>query len=99
MGMDLFMKLPMKGLQRHQQFYDRRHGSRQRRVSTFFAVISTPPSQLPSRWAFCWAPTVGTRVMQRLHSKVLRLIFVPVLAIVSIQMIVQGGVPLMKKGY
>jgi uncharacterized membrane protein YfcA len=49
-----------------------------------------PKIAAPVALGVLFGATVGTRVMERLKSRTIRLIFVPVLAIVSIEMIVKG---------
>lgn len=89
MGMDLFMKLPLKVSSATSNFMIGVTAAASAGVYFFRGNID-PKIAAPVALGVLLGATVGTRVMQRLSNRVIRLIFVPVLAVVSIQMIVKG---------
>ncbi|MEL4105399.1 sulfite exporter TauE/SafE family protein [Oscillospiraceae bacterium WX1] len=89
LGMDLFMKLPMKVSTATSNFMIGVTAAASAGVYFFRGDID-PHIAAPVALGVLLGATVGTRVMQVLKSGAVRLIFVPVLAIVSIQMIVKG---------
>lgn len=89
MGMDLFMKLPLKVSSATSNFMIGVTAAASAGVYFFRGDID-PKIAAPVALGVLIGATFGTRVMQRLSSRILRLIFVPVLAFVSIQMIVKG---------
>jgi uncharacterized membrane protein YfcA len=89
MGMDLIMKLPLKVSSATSNFMIGVTAAASAGVYFFRGSID-PRIAAPVALGVLLGATAGTRVMQRASSKVLRLIFVPVLAFVSIQMIVKG---------
>ncbi|SHI20728.1 hypothetical protein SAMN02745823_03398 [Sporobacter termitidis DSM 10068] len=89
MGMDLFMKLPLKVSSATSNFMIGVTAAASAGVYFFRGDID-PRIAAPVALGVLLGATVGTRVMQRASSRLLRLIFVPVLAFVSIQMIVKG---------
>lgn len=89
MGMDLFMKLPLKVSSATSNFMIGVTAAASAGVYFFRGNID-PKIAAPVALGVLLGATVGTRVMQRLKSRVIRLIFIPVLAIVSIQMIIKG---------
>jgi uncharacterized protein len=89
MGMDLFMKLPLKVSSATSNFMIGVTAAASAGVYFFRGNID-PKIAAPVALGVLLGATIGTRVMQRLKSRTLRLIFVPILAFVSIQMIVKG---------
>jgi uncharacterized membrane protein YfcA len=89
MSMDLFMNLPLKVSSATSNFMIGVTAAASAGVYFFHGDID-PRIAAPVALGVLLGATVGTRAMQRMNSKVLRLIFVPVLAVVSIQMIVKG---------
>jgi uncharacterized membrane protein YfcA len=88
-AMDLFMKLPLKVSSATSNFMIGVTAAASAGVYFLRGDID-PKIAAPVALGVLLGATVGTRVMQRLKSKTIRLIFIPVLAIVSIQMIVKG---------
>lgn len=89
MAMDLFMKLPLKVSTATSNFMIGVTAAASASVYFFQGNID-PKIAAPVALGVLIGATFGTKVMQRLHSKVIRLIFIPILAFVSIQMIVKG---------
>jgi len=89
MAMDLFMKLPLKVSSATSNFMIGVTAAASAGVYFLRGDID-PKIAAPVALGVLFGATVGTRVMERLRSKTIRLIFVPVLAIVSIEMIVKG---------
>ncbi len=89
MAMDLCMKLPLKVSSATSNFMIGVTAAASAGVYFLRGDID-PKIAAPVALGVLLGATVGTRVMQRLKSKTIRLIFVPVLAFVSIQMIVKG---------
>jgi uncharacterized membrane protein YfcA len=89
MAMDLFMKLPLKVSSATSNFMIGVTAAASAGVYFFRGDID-PKIAAPVALGVLFGATVGTRVMERLKSKTLRLIFVPVLAIVSIEMLFKG---------
>lgn len=89
MGMDLFMKLPLKVSSATSNFMIGVTAAASAGVYFFRGNID-PKIAAPVALGVLLGATVGTRVMQRLKTRVIRFIFVPVLTLVSIQMIVKG---------
>lgn len=90
MGMDLFMKLPLKVSSATSNFMIGVTAAASAGVYFFRGDID-PKIAAPVALGVLLGATLGTRVMQRLKNRVIRLIFVPVLVFVSIQMIVKGA--------
>jgi uncharacterized membrane protein YfcA len=88
-AMDLFMKLPLKVSSATSNFMIGVTAAASAGVYFLRGDID-PKIAAPVALGVLFGATVGTRVMERLRSKTIRLIFVPVLAIVSIEMIVKG---------
>jgi uncharacterized membrane protein YfcA len=88
-AMDLFMKLPLKVSSATSNFMIGVTAAASAGVYFLRGDID-PKIAAPVALGVLFGATVGTRVMQRLKSKTIRLIFVPVLTIVSIEMIVKG---------
>jgi uncharacterized membrane protein YfcA len=89
MAMDLFMKLPLKVSSATSNFMIGVTAAASAGVYFLRGDID-PKIAAPVALGVLFGATVGTRVMQRLKSKTIRRIFIPVLAFVSIQMIVKG---------
>lgn len=89
MAMDLFMKLPMKVSSATSNFMIGVTAAASAGVYFFRGDID-PKIAAPVALGVLAGATAGTRLMQRLKSRTLRMIFVPVLAIVAIQMVVKG---------
>lgn len=89
MAMDLFMKLPMKVSSATSNFMIGVTAAASAGVYFLRGDID-PHIAAPVALGVLIGATVGTRVMQRMRSRTIRMIFVPVLAIVSIQMILKG---------
>lgn len=89
MAMDLFMKLPMKVSSATSNFMIGVTAAASAGVYFFRGDID-PKIAAPVALGVLAGATAGTRLMQRLKSRTLRRIFVPVLAVVAIQMVVKG---------
>lgn len=89
MAMDLFMKLPLKVSSATSNFMIGVTAAASAGVYFLRGDID-PKIAAPVALGVLLGATAGTRVMERLGSRTLRYIFVPVLAIVSVQMIVKG---------
>jgi uncharacterized membrane protein YfcA len=89
MGMDLIMNLPLKVSSATSNFMIGVTAAASAGVY-FLRGNMDPAIAAPVALGVLLGATLGTRVMQRASSKLLRLVFVPVLAFVSIQMIVKG---------
>lgn len=89
MAMDFYMKLPLKVSSATSNFMIGVTAAASAGVYFLRGSID-PKIAAPVALGVLLGATVGTRVMQRLKSKTIRLIFVPVLAFVSIEMIVKG---------
>lgn len=89
MAMDLFMKLPMKVSSATSNFMIGVTAAASAGVYLLRGDID-PAISAPVALGVLIGATVGTRVMQRLKSKTIRIIFIPVLAYISIQMIIKG---------
>ncbi len=92
MSMDLFMKLPLKVSSATSNFMIGVTAAASAGVYFFRGSID-PLIAAPVALGVLIGATVGTRVMQRMSSRLIRFIFVPVLAFVSIQMIIKGVWP------
>lgn len=89
MAMDFYMKLPLKVSSATSNFMIGVTAAASAGVYFLRGDID-PRIAAPVALGVLLGATVGTRVMQRLKSRTMRYIFVPVLAFVSIQMIVKG---------
>lgn len=89
MAMDSFMKLPMKVSTATSNFMIGVTAAASAGVYLSRGNID-PKIAAPVALGVLLGASIGTRVMQRLKSKTLRLIFIPVLLYISIQMIVKG---------
>jgi uncharacterized membrane protein YfcA len=89
MAMDLFMKLPLKVSSATSNFMIGVTAAASAGVYLLRGDID-PKIAAPVALGVLIGATMGTKIMQNLKSKTIRLIFIPVLAYVSIQMIVKG---------
>lgn len=89
MAMDLFMKLPMKVSSATSNFMIGVTAAASAGVYFLRGDID-PKIAAPVALGVLAGAVVGTHVMQRLRSRTLRYIFVPVLVIVSVQMVIKG---------
>lgn len=89
MAMDFYMKLPLKVSSATSNFMIGVTAAASAGVYFLRGNID-PKIAAPVALGVLFGATVGTRVMQRLKSKTIRLIFVPVLAFVAVEMIVKG---------
>lgn len=89
MAMDTFMKLPMKVSTATSNFMIGVTAAASAGIYLQRGNID-PKIAAPVALGVLLGATLGTKVMQKLKSKTLRLIFIPVLLYVSIQMIVKG---------
>lgn len=89
MAMDLFMKLPLKVSSATSNFMIGVTAAASAGVYLLRGDID-PKIAAPVALGVLIGATIGAKVMQNLKSKTIRIIFIPVLAYVSIQMIVKG---------
>ncbi|SHJ97551.1 hypothetical protein SAMN02745136_01388 [Anaerocolumna jejuensis DSM 15929] len=89
MAMDFFMKLPLKVSSATSNFMIGVTAAASAGVYFLRGDID-PKIAAPVALGVLLGATVGTRAMQRLKSRTIRWIFIPVLLFVSIQMIVKG---------
>lgn len=89
MAMDFYMKLPLKVSSATSNFMIGVTAAASAGVYFLRGNID-PKIAAPVALGVLFGAAVGTRVMQRLKSKTIRLIFVPVLAFVAVEMIVKG---------
>jgi uncharacterized membrane protein YfcA len=89
MAMDLFMKLPLKVSSATSNFMIGVTAAASAGVYLLRGDID-PKIAAPVALGVLIGATIGTKIMQNLKSKTIRMIFIPVLAFVSIQMIVKG---------
>lgn len=89
MAMDSFMKLPIKVSTATSNFMIGVTAAASAGVYLSRGNID-PKIAAPVALGVLLGASVGTKIMQRLKSKTLRLIFIPVLLYVSIQMIIKG---------
>lgn len=89
MAMDLFMKLPLKVSSATSNFMIGVTAAASAGVYLLRGDID-PKISAPVALGVLFGATIGTRIMQNLKSKTIRKIFIPVLAYVSIEMIVKG---------
>ncbi len=89
MAMDFFMKLPLKVSSATSNFMIGVTAAASAGVYFLRGDID-PKIAAPVALGVLFGATVGTRAMQRLKSRTIRWIFIPVLLFVSIQMIVKG---------
>lgn len=89
MAMDLKMKLPLKVSSATSDFMIGVTAAASAGVYFFRGDID-PKIAAPVALGVLCGATVGTRVMQHMKSKTIRMIFVPVLIITSIQMFIKG---------
>ncbi|GFZ30358.1 UPF0721 transmembrane protein [Clostridium zeae] len=89
MAMDLFMKLPLKVSSATSNFMIGVTAAASAGVYLIRGDID-PKLAAPVALGVLVGATIGTKIMQNIKSKTIRLIFIPVLGYVSIQMIVKG---------
>lgn len=89
MAMDLFMKLPLKVSSATSNFMIGVTAAASAGVYLLRGDID-PKIAAPVALGVLVGASIGTKIMQNLKSKTIRMIFIPVLAFVSIQMIVKG---------
>lgn len=89
MAMDVFMKLPLKVSSATSNFMMGVTGAASAGVYLFRGDID-PFYAGPVAIGVLVGSTVGARIMQRMKSRTIRKIFIPVMAYVAIQMILQG---------
>lgn len=89
MAMDLFMKLPLKVSSATSNFMIGVTAAASAGVYLLRGDID-PKIAAPVALGVLVGATIGTKIMQNLKSKTIRMIFIPVLAFVSIQMIIKG---------
>ncbi|EIA20132.1 hypothetical protein X560_0059 [Listeria fleischmannii 1991] len=89
MALDVFMKMPLKVSSATSNLMMGVTAAASATVYLFKGDID-PTIAAPVAIGVLIGATIGTRVMQRLKSKVIRLVFIPVLLYVSIQMILEG---------
>lgn len=89
MAMDLVMKLPMKVSSATSNFMIGVTAAASAGVYFLRGDID-PKIAAPVALGVLMGATVGTRVMERMRSRTLRILFVPVLAVVACQMIFKG---------
>lgn len=89
MAMDLFMKMPLKVSSATSNFMIGVTAAASAGVYLLRGNID-PKIAAPVALGVLIGATIGTKIMQNLKSKTIRMIFIPVLAFVSIQMIIKG---------
>jgi Predicted permeases len=89
MAMDLWMKLPLKVSSATSNFMIGVTAAASAGVYFFRGDID-PKIAAPVALGVLCGATVGTRVMQHMKSRTIRMLFVPVLIVTSIQMFVKG---------
>ncbi|CAH0117812.1 MULTISPECIES: sulfite exporter TauE/SafE family protein [unclassified Paenibacillus] len=90
MAMDMFMKLPLKVSTATSNFMMGVTGAASAGVYLLRGDID-PHIAGPVALGVLAGATVGARIMQRLKSKTIRMLFIPVLLYVALQMIFQGA--------
>lgn len=89
MAMDVFMKLPLKVSSATSNFMMGVTGAASAGIYLYRGDIS-PIISAPVAIGVLIGATIGAKIMQRLKSKTIRKIFIPVLMYVAIQMMAQG---------
>ena len=89
MAMDVFMKLPLKVSSATSNFMMGVTGAASAGIYLFRGDIN-PIISAPVAIGVLIGATLGAKIMQRLKSKTIRKIFIPVLMYVAIQMMAQG---------
>lgn len=89
MAMDLFMKLPLKVSSATSNFMIGVTAAASAGVYLLRGDID-PKISAPVALGVLIGATIGAKIMENLRSKTIRMIFIPVLAFVSIQMIIKG---------
>lgn len=88
-AMDTFMKLPLKVSSATSNFMMGVTAAASASIYFFRGDIN-PSIAGPVALGVLIGATIGSKIMQRLHSKTIRRIFIPVLAYVSVQMLLKG---------
>ncbi|QJW46520.1 sulfite exporter TauE/SafE family protein [bacterium BFN5] len=89
MAMDIFMKLPLKVSSATSNFMMGVTGAASAGIYLFRGDIN-PAIAAPVALGVLIGATLGARIMQKLKSKTIRKLFIPVLFYVAVQMIAQG---------
>jgi uncharacterized membrane protein YfcA len=89
MALDVFMKLPLKVSSATSNFMMGVTGAASAGIYLFRGDIN-PLISAPVALGVLVGATIGTRIMQRLKSRTIRKLFIPVMAYLAIQMILQG---------
>lgn len=89
MAMDIFMKLPLKVSSATSNFMMGVTGAASAGIYLFRGDIN-PAIAAPVALGVLIGATLGARIMQKLKSKTIRKLFIPVLFYVAVQMIIQG---------
>ncbi|PEV57457.1 permease [Bacillus cereus] len=89
MAMDVFMKLPLKVSSATSNFMMGVTAAASASVYFLRGDID-PKISAPVAIGVLIGATIGAKIMQRLKSKTIRMLFIPILAYVAVQMILQG---------
>jgi len=89
MAMDVFMKLPLKVSSATSNFMMGVTGAASAGIYLYRGDIS-PIISAPVAIGVLIGATIGAKIMQRLKSKTIRKLFIPVLMYVALQMMAQG---------
>ncbi|AGG05380.1 sulfite exporter TauE/SafE family protein [Bacillus cereus] len=89
MAMDVFMKLPLKVSSATSNFMMGVTAAASASVYFLRGDID-PKISAPVAIGVLIGATIGAKIMQRLKSKTIRMLFIPILAYVAVQMIIQG---------
>lgn len=89
MAMDIFMKLPLKVSSATSNFMMGVTGAASAGIYLFRGDIN-PAIAAPVALGVLIGATLGARIMQKLKSKTIRKLFIPVLFYVAVQMVAQG---------
>ncbi|HBJ8690133.1 TPA: sulfite exporter TauE/SafE family protein, partial [Listeria monocytogenes] len=89
MALDVFMKMPLKVSSATSNLMMGVTAAASATVYLFQGDIQ-PAIAAPVAIGVLVGATLGTRIMQRLKSKVIRIIFIPVILYVAFQMILEG---------
>lgn len=89
MAMDIFMKLPLKVSSATSNFMMGVTGAASAAIYLFRGDID-PLISAPVALGVLIGSTIGARIMQKLKSKTIRKLFIPILMYIGIQMILQG---------
>lgn len=89
MAMDLFMKLPLKVSSATSNFMMGVTGAASAAIYLYRGDID-PLISAPVALGVLLGSTIGARIMQKLKSKTIRKLFIPILMYIGLQMILQG---------